>query len=127
MESARFAQLSSPQKTALLDLCVLGMYVDGHLASAESRKLSQLSRALGAGTEYDEGKAIDAAVTRVRQAAPGPDEATQLLARLAPHFSDSRSAALALETLKDLLAADNAIDVSEGTFFEIAQAAIVAR
>lgn len=127
MEPARFAHLSSAQKTALLDLCVLGMYVDGHLASAEGRRLSELSRGLGAGTEYDQEKAIDAAVTRIRQSAPGPDEATQLLAKLAPHFSDTASAALALGTLKDLLAADNAIDASESAFFELAQAAIVAR
>lgn len=117
MDFARFAHFSSAQKAALLDLCVLGMYLDGHLASAESRKLSELSKALGAGTEYDEGKAIDTAVTRVRQAASGPAGAAQLLAKLAPRFPDKASAALALETLKDLLAADNAIHVAEGTFF----------
>lgn len=117
-------ELSPIQKKALLDLCVLGMYVDGHLASAESHRLTELARELGAGTDYDAGKAIDEAVTRVRQAVPGPGEATQLLARLAVHFPDAASAGVALEALKELLASDNTVSAGEGTFFEIAQGAI---
>src|SRR5687768_5260813 len=53
------------QRQALLDLAMLAMYADGHLAAAEDERIQRLLTAMGFSTDYDRGKHFDASVSRV--------------------------------------------------------------
>ena len=56
---------TEPQMQALLDLAMLAMYADGHLASAEDERVHRLLRAMGFATDYDCDKHYDASIARV--------------------------------------------------------------
>ena len=58
-------EFTTTQQHALLDLAMLAMYADGHLASAEDARVHRLLEMLGHGTEYDRNQQYDAAVSSV--------------------------------------------------------------
>jgi hypothetical protein len=52
---------------AFLDLAMLAMYADGHLASAEDERVHRLLTAMGLGADYERNAQYDAAVSRIRR------------------------------------------------------------
>ena len=59
------------ERQALLDIFVLGMYADGHLASAEDAQARRLLAAMGHETLDDRNRELDAAITRIEAARRG--------------------------------------------------------
>jgi len=57
--------LTEQQKQALLDLTMLAMYADAHLASAEDQRVVRLLGLMGFATDYDREKHYDTSVSRV--------------------------------------------------------------
>ena len=57
--------LNDQQRKALLDLAMLAMYSDGHLASAEDERVHRLLGAMGYDEESARNREYDAAVARV--------------------------------------------------------------
>jgi uncharacterized tellurite resistance protein B-like protein len=82
-----FSEFTVAQRQALLDLLVLTMYADGHLASNEDALIERLLTDLGYATPYDRQREFDASVTRVRQYTEHPEAARVYATTLARGFT----------------------------------------
>jgi uncharacterized tellurite resistance protein B-like protein len=107
------------QQQALLDLLVLAMYADGHLATAEDERIEQVLTAMGFETEYDHQREFDAAVTRVRQHAINPETVRGEISRLAERFPEAAERNEVFESLNELVGTDNEVARSEINFLSL--------
>ena len=101
------------QRAALLDLLILGMYADAHLALAEDQRLNQVLLDLGIDEPTERRELLNAAVTRVRSSPLGRSE---LLGELCTRFSGPTECMSALGALQQVLAADGRIGQRERAF-----------
>jgi hypothetical protein len=108
-------------KKALLDLVVLSMYLDKHLASVEDKRIQALLGAIGFENAYDRSREYDAAVTRVRPHAENQEAARTHAKELMANFTDNSQRSFALETLKDLVSADGGVTADENRFLDLIQ------
>jgi len=104
---------TAPQREAMLDLALLAMYADGHLASAEDERVHRLLTAMGAETEHDRGRQYDAAVARVRRPAVTADAARDHAAKLAGAFATADERRNVLAVLDELAASDSQVAAQE--------------
>jgi len=104
------------QRQALLDLLLLGMYADGHLASAEDAALHQLLGRMGVESKYDQDRELDAAVTRVRQHLQPPEAAQTYVKALARTFSSPELRRRAAGVLEQFLDSDERLTAVEHQF-----------
>jgi 6-phosphogluconolactonase/glucosamine-6-phosphate isomerase/deaminase len=109
------------QQTALLDLCVLGMYADGHLACSEDAQIQKLLTAMGFETPYDHQVQFDAAVTRVRQHSANWDTVCARMKDLAGLFATSQEKQQAFDTVQDLMLGDGQLSDKETRFLTALQ------
>ena len=107
---------TEPQGRALLDLLLLGMYTDGHLASAEDATLHQLLETMGAHTRHDQDQALDAAVTRIRQQLRSQESTLSYIAVLAQSFPGEALRQKALKVLEQFLVSDESLTPVENEF-----------
>jgi uncharacterized tellurite resistance protein B-like protein len=107
------------QRQALLDLLVLAMYADGHLAFGEDAKLRQLLTAMGFETNYDRSRQLDATVTRVRQHAQTAEATRAYTDQLSQSFTTREHRQQVCDLLDDLLASDNQVAPHEGRFLAV--------
>src|SRR3954454_9980154 len=56
---------SAPQKQALLDLAMLAMYADGHLAISEDERVNRLLGSMGFTSDVERTAAYDASISRI--------------------------------------------------------------
>jgi uncharacterized tellurite resistance protein B-like protein len=115
------ADFTQPQRQALLDLLVLAMYADGHLASAEDARLQRLLSTLGSDTDYDRGRQLDAAVTRVRLHSQTPEAARVYAAQLAQSFTLPAHRQQVSQLLGDLMVSDGQVSAPESRFLSVIQ------
>ncbi len=108
--------LSEPQRRALLDLLVLGMYSDAHLAAAEDADVRQLLGEMGFEADSDRDREIDAAVTRVRKHTASVKAARNYATDLAQVFQAKDQRRQVHELLDELLASDDTVAESEKNF-----------
>ena len=108
--------LSEPQRRALLDLLVLGMYADAHLAAAEDSDVRQLLGEMGFDTDSDRDREIDAAVSRIRRHTSSVEAARERATELALAFPAKDQRRQVHELLDELLASDNTVTESEKSF-----------
>jgi uncharacterized tellurite resistance protein B-like protein len=113
-----FETFSPEQRRALLDLAVLGMYADRHLAGAEQSRVRRLLAALGFASELEANREFDASVTRVRPFADDPAAVEAQALTLANEFSSREQRAQAFAILKDLLASDHRIEPAESALIQ---------
>jgi uncharacterized tellurite resistance protein B-like protein len=118
-DSMNLDGFTDPQCQALLDLLVLGMYADGHLALAEDARLKALLSAMGWETAHDQNQQLDAAITRVRQSAQTPDTAAAHATRLAQSFTTPQHRRQVYNWLQDLLSSDHQVAPQEGHFLSV--------
>jgi hypothetical protein len=111
------------QRQALLDLLLLGMYADGHLASAEDATLHGLLRGMGVESKYDQDREMDAAVTRVRQHLERPEDAEAYVKSLAQGFSSPELRRQAAGVLEQFLDSDERLTTVEHQFLATVRAA----
>ena len=104
------------QKQALLDLLVLGMYSDRHLASAEDDRLERLLASFQFPTDYARQQFVDASFTRVRQRPITAEGVRAFVGELAALFPDQATRLLAVEALENLLASDQRVTEEETRF-----------
>jgi hypothetical protein len=123
MASIDATGFAEPQRQALLDLLMLGMYADGHLASAEDVTLHQLLRRMGLESKYDQDRELDAAVTRVRQHLESPAAAEAYVKSLAQRFSSPELRRQAAEVLEQFLDSDERLTTVEHQFLATVRAA----
>lgn len=108
--------LSEKQRHALLDLLVLGMYSDAHLAAAEDADVRQLLGEMGVDADSDRDREIDAAVARVRKHTASVASARKYAVGLARAFQAKDQRRQAQELLDELLASDSTVTESEKSF-----------
>lgn len=114
------------QKEALLDLTMLAMYADGHLASVEDKRVHRLLAALGYATEYDHNKQYDAAISRVSRPALTAKTAQAHAVFLAESFTNPEQRLKVHELLGDLVTSDSRVSLQEGELLAVVREALKA-
>ena len=116
--------LTEPQRNALVDLLVLGMYSDGHLAAVEELKIRQAIGSMGVEGEPDIDRALDASVTRVRQHAGNAQAASAYATRLAQAFPARDQRRQAHDLVNAVLESDRHITSSENELATVVREAL---
>src|SRR5215212_10562202 len=86
--------LGADQRNAILDVLVVAMYSDAHLARTEDARIERILSAMGFGAKFEREREFDAAVTRIRQYADpvtANREVSQNLARVFASNGDRNS------------------------------------
>jgi uncharacterized tellurite resistance protein B-like protein len=109
-------EFTTAQKLATLDLLILAMYADGHLATAEDQGVQRLLTAMGFETEYERQREFDASVTRVRQHGETADAARAQAARLARGFTSPEQRRRVYELIGNLVKSDSCVSKEEVRF-----------
>lgn len=114
--------LTDLQRQAFLDLVILGIYADGHLASVEDARVQRLLASMGYSSDYDRGRVYDEAVSRVSrhsQTAAATRDHTTTLAR---HFTSNDERRWVLDQVNDVLTSDQKLAAGENSFLAILRA-----
>ena len=109
---------TAPQQTAVLDLALLAMYADGHLASAEDERIGRLLTEMGFRSDYERNTECDAAVSRVRRHSDTTANARAHASTLAQVFAPEQKQ-IVVGLLRDLLASDSVVSRPERTFLAV--------
>ena len=107
------AQFSPAQREAVLDLALLAMYADGHLAAAEDQRVQLLLTALGCASESESQREYDGAVGRISRHSGSVASATAHAAELAKSFVTSAERREVLTVLDRLVESDRHIAAAE--------------
>ncbi|MEK7676270.1 MAG: hypothetical protein AAB676_10610 [Verrucomicrobiota bacterium] len=116
-------EFTDQQREALLDLAMLAMYADGHLASVEDDRVHKLLTAMGFTTEFDRGKHYDAAVSRVSRHSQTAEAARAHTATLAQTFTTREDRRRVHDVLEDLLASDSRVAPQESDYLAVVREA----
>ncbi len=111
--------LSTDHQAAVLDLAVLAMYADGHLASIEDSRIQRLLRQMGIEAEYDINNVYDASVSRVSQHSSTHDDATAFATTLAGQFTSPEERNAVMAILNDLLFSDGRVVAKESSYLAV--------
>jgi hypothetical protein len=120
-------EFSEQQQQALLDLAVLAMYADGHLAAVEDVSVQRLLAAMGHNTDFDRNKQFDAAVARLRRHTESVEAARTHATTLAHGFTTQAARQQAFDTLNGLVASDNQVAPQENSYLAVVRAAFQMR
>lgn len=107
------------QQKVLLDLLVLGMYADGHLARAEDARIELLLRAMGYKYNYEYQREFDASVTRVSQHSQTQEAFLSCATGLAQQLSGPEQRKKAYALLSDLMSSDSQVSANETRFLSV--------
>jgi NAD(P)H-hydrate repair Nnr-like enzyme with NAD(P)H-hydrate dehydratase domain len=108
------AGFSPSQQLALLDLLVLAVYADGHLATAEDEPVKKLLIGMGLGEGPDRQRAFEAAVTRMRPSLQPFWRAKTQAILLADAFTEREQQKQVFAAVEQIMAADNHVSSWEG-------------
>jgi len=119
-------EFTTTQQHALLDLAMLAMYADGHLASAEDARVHRLLEMLGHGTEYDRNQQYDAAISRISRKALTKASAKEHAAALAKAFTTPPERLKVHDLLGELVTSDSRVSLQESEFLSVVRDALKA-
>jgi uncharacterized tellurite resistance protein B-like protein len=114
--------LSQPQREAIFDLLLLGMYADSSVKLAENEQVFALTEQLGWESYQDRSEYSETATSRVRAANETDAATSAFLLQLSGRLADDDVRKLALGLLAKLLEADHQATESEAAFYQKAQA-----
>jgi len=114
-------ELSDSQKFALLDLALLAMYSDGHLAAAEDERVQRLLTGMGYEAEHQRNQAYDDAIGRISRAALNTESARERATLLARAFTTPEHRRGVYDLLCDLITSDQGIAPAETKYLGIVQ------
>lgn len=112
---------SSEQVDSLLELLILGMYVDGHLADAEDQTIKEFAREAGLRKGYTTEQAIDRAVAAVREVPRDEAGLRAAVERIARVMDEEDVRGAAAEALAAIHTSDANDSLSEVRFHQIVQ------
>ena len=121
--STPLPSLTQPQREAIFDFLLLGMYADSALKLAENERLYEIVSGLGWDSYQDPSEYSDLATARVRKASETDAGTREFLAALSLRLEGADAKTFALAILPRLLEADSRIDESEQSFHAAAKAA----
>jgi hypothetical protein len=106
------------QNQALLDLLIVGIYVDGTLQSVEEDCIQSYLATLDFSSDYARQQFLDASYARVRKHTTSSESARAYITVLAKSFPEHKQRKLAYDALDDLLLIDNRASSSEITLLQ---------
>lgn len=118
------ANLTPAQSQALLDLTMLAMYADGHLAAAEDERITRLLATFGCDDEVDRAKHYDASVSRISRHSTTADAARAHAMQLGRQFTSPEHRRQVLDVLDDLVTSDRSIAAKECGFLAVVREAL---
>ncbi len=104
------------QRQAILDLAVLAMYADGHLAAAEDDRIQRLLASLCDASEHDRTLLYNAAIGRVSRDTTATDTLRIHAITLTRNFTTPEQRRQVMEILSDLMASDAKVVPQENAF-----------
>lgn len=107
---------SEQQREALVDLLVLGMYADTHLASAEDYRMRRVLDSLGMQNEESRTRLLDGSISRVRQLRRGSGGDRSYVETLAEAFPEAAERQQVWVALGSLLSSDGKVTAEETEF-----------
>jgi hypothetical protein len=116
--------LSEEQKAALLDLLVLGMYQDGHLAAAEDERIKLLLESFDFTSDYARQQFADASFARINKRPQTAEAIRSAVFACAAPFEKEKETRQALDALAELLASDNRVTNEENRFMVMVEEAL---
>ncbi len=121
--STPIPSLTQPQREAIFDFLLLGMYADSLLKLSENERLYEIVSGLGWDSYQDPSEYSDLATARVRKASETDAGTREFLAALSGRLENEDARTFALGLLLRLLEADQQVDESEQSFHAAAKAA----
>lgn len=115
---------SNQQKAALLDLLVLGMYQDGHLAAAEDERVKLLVSSFDLESDYARQQFVDASFARVTRKERTREAIRSAILSYGAEFKDENQRRLAFDALAELLASDSKVTNEENRFLAVVEEAL---
>ncbi len=119
-----FADFNEAQRQALLDLTMLAMYADGHLATAEDERIARLLATLGCEDDIARAKHYDAYVSRISRHSATTDVARAHAMQLARQFTSPEHRRQVLDILDDVVTSDRSIAAKECGFLAVVREAL---
>src|SRR2546426_4414219 len=113
------SSLSEPQRQALLDLLVLGMYSDDNLTMAEDAVVQSLLDTFQFDSDYSRNRYLDASIARVREKTQTTDSERAYAVSLAQNFDSPEDQRTVYETLERLLASDDGVSAKESRLLSV--------
>jgi hypothetical protein len=104
------------QRQALLDLALVAMYSDAHLAVAENERVQRLLTWIGFASDSERHYELNTAIARVRKESETEDGRHRLIARLAHQFPTDETRQRVCAVLEDLLKSDKEVATAESQF-----------
>lgn len=117
-------EFTPEQREALLDLAMLAMYADGHLAAAEDERVQRLLSTMGYTTEYDQSREYDDSVSRVSRHSTTAASAQAYAIILARRFETLNQRGQVQRILAELVASDSAVTSQETNFLTLVREAL---
>jgi hypothetical protein len=111
--------LTDPQKQALVDLLVLGMYADGNLDLIEDERARQILDATQFSSDSARQYFIDASFARARRHGSSPDATRKYVAEIAQNFSEPATRRQIYDALQESLASDQKMADQESQLLRV--------
>ncbi len=115
---------SEPQRQALLDLVILAMYADGHLAKLEDGRVHLLLGAMGFHSSFERNTHYDAAVSRVSRHSQTAESARAHATALAGSFTTRQQRQTVQEILDDIVITDSHVSAQENNLLSVVSDAL---
>lgn len=110
---------TAPERQAVLDLFVLGMYADGHIASSEEDQGRRLLGEMGFQSVHERSREFDAAVTRIRRHSLTAADTRTYAHTLALTFQGRTKRSRVYGLLAELMASDKELAMDESRFLSV--------
>jgi hypothetical protein len=110
--------LAQSEREAIVDLLLLGMYADRHVAAAEQEFLAAAIGKFGWDEFYSSEIYLQRAVPSVREVLGCPDRTTRLLQTIAQRLPRAEVMKFAIEQFSALIALDGVTEESEANLFD---------
>lgn len=118
--------LGADQRNAILDVLVVAMYSDAHLARTEDARIERLLSAMGFSAKFEREREFDAAVTRIRQYADPVTANREVSQNLARVFASNGDRNSIIHSLTELIGSDSRVTAEETRFLETIKATFMA-
>ena len=116
--------LNDLQKQAILDLAMLAMYADGHLAAAEDERIRRLLSSMGFNSESDLTAQYEASVARTSSHSQNPESARGYATVSAKNFPTRDQRLGVLDILNDIVIVDRHVSLKESSFLSLVHDAL---
>ena len=112
-------EFTKEQKDAVMDLLVVGMYADGHVASAEDERIGQLLNEYGVESEHERRMLASESIGRASQHAGTTEKKMEFAKKISALFEDRPLRVRAYELLEGMVASDAKLSEKEKAFLSL--------